>query len=108
MLGDPVDVQLDHVTRSATGATYVVQTGDTLYRIASISKLVTTMGALRLVGLAGDVGSGLVQLLFVLAVSLMIAAQPRAYRDEVLPPSVPARVSVEAAEGMTPSLQRGR
>ena len=38
-------------------------------------------GALRLVGLAGNLGSGLVQLLFVLAVSLMIAAQPRAYRE---------------------------
>jgi predicted PurR-regulated permease PerM len=38
-------------------------------------------GALRLVGLAGNLGSGLVQLLFVLAVSLMIAAQPVAYRE---------------------------
>ena len=38
-------------------------------------------GALRLVGLAGNLGSGLVQLLFVLAVSLMIAVQPQAYRE---------------------------
>ena len=32
-------------------------------------------------GLAGNVGSGLIQLLFVLAVSLMIAVQPMAYRE---------------------------
>ncbi|MFM7266808.1 MAG: AI-2E family transporter, partial [Cyanobium sp.] len=35
----------------------------------------------RLLGLAGNLGSGLVQLLFVLAVSVMIAVQPTAYRD---------------------------
>lgn len=34
-----------------------------------------------LLGLAGNLGSGLVQLLFVLAVALMIAVQPTAYRD---------------------------
>jgi predicted PurR-regulated permease PerM len=34
-----------------------------------------------LLGLAGNLGSGLVQLLFVLAVALMIAVQPNAYRD---------------------------
>ncbi|MBM5788527.1 MAG: AI-2E family transporter [Vulcanococcus sp.] len=39
-------------------------------------------GGLRgLLGVAGNLGSGLVQLLFVLAVSLMIAAQPQAYRE---------------------------
>ncbi|MGB7563710.1 MAG: AI-2E family transporter [Prochlorococcaceae cyanobacterium] len=38
-------------------------------------------GALRLLGLAGNLGSGLVQLLFVGAVSLMIAVQPLAYRE---------------------------
>jgi predicted PurR-regulated permease PerM len=38
-------------------------------------------GALKLVGLAGNLGSGLVQLLVVLAVSLMIAVQPQAYRE---------------------------
>ncbi|MEB3276258.1 MAG: AI-2E family transporter [Cyanobacteriota bacterium] len=35
----------------------------------------------RLLGLAGNLGSGLVQTLFVLAVALMIAAQPLAYRE---------------------------
>ena len=35
----------------------------------------------QLLGLAGNLGSGLVQLLFVIAVSLMIAVQPQAYRD---------------------------
>lgn len=39
------------------------------------------VGALKLVGLAGNLGSGLVQVLFVLAVSLMIAVQPIAYRE---------------------------
>ncbi|MEB3234335.1 MAG: AI-2E family transporter [Cyanobacteriota bacterium] len=37
--------------------------------------------ALRLLGLAGNVGSGLIQTLFVVAVALMIAAQPKAYRE---------------------------
>ena len=41
-------------------------------------------GALRLVGLAGNVGTGLVQTLFVVAVAVMITAQPHAYRDAVL------------------------
>jgi predicted PurR-regulated permease PerM len=40
-----------------------------------------TTGVLRLLGLAGNLGSGLVELLFVLAVSVMIAIQPIAYRD---------------------------
>ena len=35
----------------------------------------------RLLGLAGNLGSGLVQLLFVVAVSVMIAVQPTAYRE---------------------------
>ena len=34
-----------------------------------------------LLGLAGNLGSGLIQLLFVLAVALMIAVQPTAYRE---------------------------
>jgi predicted PurR-regulated permease PerM len=34
-----------------------------------------------LLGLAGNLGSGLIQLLFVLAVALMIAVQPAAYRE---------------------------
>jgi predicted PurR-regulated permease PerM len=38
-------------------------------------------GLLRLLGLAGNLGSGLVQLLFVLAVSVMICVQPEAYRE---------------------------
>jgi predicted PurR-regulated permease PerM len=38
-------------------------------------------GVLRLLGLAGNLGSGLLQLLFVLAVSVMIAVQPEAYRE---------------------------
>ncbi len=41
-------------------------------------------GALRLLGLAGNLGSGTLQLLFVLAVSLMVAVQPTAYRDVVV------------------------
>lgn len=38
----------------------------------------------RLLGLAGNLGSALVQVLFVLAVALMIAAQPLAYREVVV------------------------
>ncbi|EDY39678.1 conserved domain protein, putative [Cyanobium sp. PCC 7001] len=38
-------------------------------------------GALQLLGLAGGIGSGLVQLLFVVAVALMITVQPVAYRE---------------------------
>ena len=38
-------------------------------------------GVMRLLGVAGNLGSGLLQLLFVLAVSVMIAIQPEAYRD---------------------------
>ena len=38
-------------------------------------------GALKLLGFAGSLGSALIQVLFVLAVSLMIAAQPSAYRE---------------------------
>ena len=38
-------------------------------------------GLVRLLGLAGNLGSGLLQLLFVLAVSVMIALQPLAYRE---------------------------
>ena len=38
-------------------------------------------GAGRLLGLAGNLGSGLIQTLFVVAVALMIAIQPAAYRD---------------------------
>jgi predicted PurR-regulated permease PerM len=38
-------------------------------------------GASRLLDLAGNLGSGALQLLFVVAVSLMIAVQPRPYRD---------------------------
>ena len=38
-------------------------------------------GLQQLLGVAGDLGGGLIQLLFVLAVSLMIAAQPSAYRE---------------------------
>lgn len=41
-------------------------------------------GALRLVGLASNLGSGTLQLVFVLAVSLMLAVQPTAYRDVLL------------------------
>jgi predicted PurR-regulated permease PerM len=37
-----------------------------------------------LLGLAGNLGSGLVQLLFVVAVALMIAVQPTAYREVVV------------------------
>ena len=38
-------------------------------------------GVNRLWGLAGNLGSGLVRLIFVAAVAVMIAAQPQAYRD---------------------------
>jgi len=38
-------------------------------------------GLLRLLGLAGDLGTGLVQLIFVLAVALMVSLQPTAYRE---------------------------
>jgi predicted PurR-regulated permease PerM len=38
-------------------------------------------GLLRLLGLAGNLGAGLLQTLFVLAVALMVAAQPQAYRE---------------------------
>ncbi|WP_216902859.1 AI-2E family transporter [Synechococcus sp. CCY 9618] len=41
-------------------------------------------GAIGLVGVAGNLGTGLVQTLFVVAVSLMVAAQPDAYREVVL------------------------
>lgn len=41
-------------------------------------------GALRLLGLAGGLGTGLLQLVFVIAVALMIAAQPQAYREVVV------------------------
>ncbi len=38
-------------------------------------------GALQLLGLAGGLGTGLLQLLFVVAVALMITLQPLAYRE---------------------------
>lgn len=41
-------------------------------------------GAIGLVGVAGNLGTGLLQTLFVVAVSLMVAAQPAAYREAVL------------------------
>jgi len=41
-------------------------------------------GALRLLGLAGNLGTGLLQTLFVVAVALMVAAQPEAYREVML------------------------
>jgi predicted PurR-regulated permease PerM len=41
-------------------------------------------GAVRLLGLAGNLGAGLLQTLFVVAVALMVAAQPEAYREVVL------------------------
>ncbi|MFM7268914.1 MAG: AI-2E family transporter [Cyanobium sp.] len=40
--------------------------------------------ALRLVGLAGNLGSALLQTLFVVAVALMISVQPEAYREALL------------------------
>ncbi len=41
-------------------------------------------GAWRLVGVAGNLGSALLQTIFVIAVALMITAQPTAYRDVML------------------------
>ena len=41
-------------------------------------------GAQRLLGLAGNLGTGLVQTLFVVAVALMVTAQPHAYREVML------------------------
>ncbi len=41
-------------------------------------------GAVRLLGITGRFGTGLLQTLFVVAVALMIAAQPIAYREVVL------------------------
>jgi predicted PurR-regulated permease PerM len=38
----------------------------------------------RLLGLAGNLGGGVLQLLFVVAVALMIAVQPQAYREVVV------------------------
>jgi predicted PurR-regulated permease PerM len=38
-------------------------------------------GAMQVVGLAGGVGAGLLQLIFVIAVALMVAVQPTAYRE---------------------------
>ena len=38
-------------------------------------------GALRLLGVAGGLGTGLLQLLFVVAVALMVAVQPTHYRE---------------------------
>jgi predicted PurR-regulated permease PerM len=48
------------------------------------------VGILRLLGLAGDLGTVAVQLLFVLAVALMVTVQPTAYREVavLLVPSV--------------------
>ncbi|MEB3331242.1 MAG: AI-2E family transporter [Synechococcaceae cyanobacterium] len=43
-----------------------------------------TGGAQRLAGLAGNLGSGLLQSVFVLAVALMIASQPESYREVIL------------------------
>ena len=40
-----------------------------------------TGGFLSILGLAGNVGSGLLQLLFVVAVTLMVAVQPHAYKN---------------------------
>ena len=47
----------------------------------STSGLDPATGVLKLLGLAGNLGSGLLELLFVLAVSVMIAIQPIAYRE---------------------------
>ena len=41
-------------------------------------------GAIGLVGVAGNLGAGLLQTLFVVAVSLMVAAQPTGYREALL------------------------
>ncbi|UPM50442.1 AI-2E family transporter [Synechococcus sp. A10-1-5-1] len=40
-----------------------------------------TEGLLKLLGIAGNLGSGLLELFFVIAVSLMVAIQPTAYRE---------------------------
>ncbi|MFM8260150.1 MAG: AI-2E family transporter [Vulcanococcus sp.] len=42
------------------------------------------MGVARLLGLAGNLGGGFVQLMFVVAVSLMISVQPTAYREVLI------------------------
>ena len=41
-------------------------------------------GLFKLLGLAGNIGTGLLQTLFVVAVALMVAAQPEAYREVLL------------------------
>jgi predicted PurR-regulated permease PerM len=41
-------------------------------------------GAWRLLGLAGNLGTGMLQTVFVIAVALMITAQPTAYREVLL------------------------
>lgn len=41
-------------------------------------------GALRLVNVAGDIGAAVLQTLFVVAVALMLAVQPLAYREAML------------------------
>jgi predicted PurR-regulated permease PerM len=41
-------------------------------------------GALRLLGFAGNLGTALLQTLFVVVVAVMVAAQPQAYREVVL------------------------
>lgn len=41
-------------------------------------------GLVRLLNVAGNVGAGLLQTLFVVAVAVMVAAQPEAYRDVML------------------------
>ncbi len=43
-----------------------------------------TEGIEKLLGLAGNLGSGLIQILFVLAVALMVTAQPAAYREAAI------------------------
>ena len=56
-----------------------------------------TGGVLGLLGLAGNVGSGLLQLLFVVAVTLMVAVQPHAYKNvgiQLLPSFYRKRASV--------------
>ncbi len=40
-----------------------------------------SQGIQKILGIAGDLGSGLIQVLFVLAVGLMIAIQPNAYKE---------------------------
>jgi len=56
---------------------------DAVNRLPDTSTLASGLGGglQSLLGLAGNLGSGLVQLLFVLAVSLMVAVQPQAYRE---------------------------